>query len=270
MDNKKLMQILLRDVTELQELVLGIKNSRSFDPLDLELLYTRISGVRHMLEVVSDTAPSLKSTDRATLEVLSEKPVEPEITNLKDSIVEKVEQIKFPEPQPLDAEISKSPGTTVKEVSREAIHEKEKTEEPEEPKIVTTIEPEKPVFEKQSAPDNDEVQLEEEVAAPPQTFGEKFQHGKSVNDLLFEHGKTDYKYSNLPVSSLQSAIGINDRFLFIRELFEGKADNFTETIRKIDSMTSLHDAAVYLRENFKWKKNETSLKFIDLVKRRFL
>jgi hypothetical protein len=119
--------------------------------------------------------------------------------------------------------------------------------------------------------DNDDMELEEEtVTEGPQTLGEKFSHGRSVNDLLLEHGKTDYKFSNMPVASLQAAIGINDRFLFTRELFEGKSDTFAETIRKIDSFETIHDAAVYLRENYKWKKNETSLKFIDLVKRRFL
>jgi hypothetical protein len=119
--------------------------------------------------------------------------------------------------------------------------------------------------------ENSEVDLEEDkVAATPSTFGEKFSSSRSVNDLLLEHSKSDLKYSHMPVDSLQSAIGINDKFLFTRELFEGDADAFAQTIRIIDAMSGINDAAAYLRDNFKWKKNETSLKFIDLVKRRFL
>ena len=34
-------------------------------------------------------------------------------------------------------------------------------------------------------------------------------------------------------------------------------------------MKNEKEAAEYLRVNFKWKKNEASLKFINLVKRRF-
>jgi len=90
-----------------------------------------------------------------------------------------------------------------------------------------------------------------------------------VNDLLLEKGKSDPKVAHLPIESLASAIGINDRFLFVRELFDGKSEEFNETISQIDLMKDIHEAAAYLRNMYKWKKSETSLKFIDLVKRRF-
>ena len=79
----------------------------------------------------------------------------------------------------------------------------------------------------------------------------------------------EFKLSNRPVSSIKSAIGINDRFQFIRELFDGNADKFAETVSKIDEMKNIGEAVEYLRQSFKWKKNETSLKFVGLVKRRF-
>jgi len=34
-------------------------------------------------------------------------------------------------------------------------------------------------------------------------------------------------------------------------------------------MHELREAFNYLRERFNWKKSETSLKFVELVKRRF-
>lgn len=251
MDNKKLMQILLRDVSELEELVAGIKISGVYDPLDVELLYTRVSGVRNMLEVVSTAEtvikkPEIKEPEKETItEEIKIKTVD------KQPVIEHPEPVKpeiKPEPIPeiIEEKLVATPSVTVQEI---------------EPEVVSEIKED----------DNDEMRFEEEeIVTGPQTLGEKFTHGKSVNDLLLEHGKTDYKFSNMPVANLQTAIGINDRFLFTRELFEGNKDAFAETVRKLDSMTSIHDAAIYLRENFKWKKNDTSLKFIELVKRRFV
>ncbi|MFA5588891.1 MAG: hypothetical protein WC987_08990, partial [Mariniphaga sp.] len=61
----------------------------------------------------------------------------------------------------------------------------------------------------------------------------------------------------------------NDRFQYIRELFDGDNQKYLEAVKTIDSFDNLKDAVEYLRDNYKWKKNETSLKFVRLVKRRF-
>ena len=83
---------------------------------------------------------------------------------------------------------------------------------------------------------------------------------KNQNDLRF----------SIPIPSLSSAIGTNDRFLFTRELFDGNMDHFSETIHKLDEMKTIREAVDFLQENFQWKNNETSRKFMELVKRRFL
>ena len=77
------------------------------------------------------------------------------------------------------------------------------------------------------------------------------------------------KISSRPVTSIKSAIGINDKFQYIRELFEGNAESFNKTVDELDALNNLNEAVDYLKNNFKWKKNETSLKFVALVKRRF-
>lgn len=101
-------------------------------------------------------------------------------------------------------------------------------------------------------------------------LGDSFSKEKSVNDLVSsDTQKLENKISNMPVSSIQAAIGINDRFQYIRELFDGNADKYNDTILKLDSMADLKEAVVFLQQNFKWKKTEVSLKFVTLIKRRF-
>ena len=276
MDNKKLLHILLRDIVDLEDFIFSLKTTGTSDPFDFELMHTKISGVRHLLEVMGQR---------------EEKFVQPE----------KVQVSTQPVVERVSDDIS-SPASGVmnlrhREVA-EDIHTEVRQSEPEEKKVAATPEPEPepqpesvsptefipephpgpevaemPVITHDmpdSTEEGDEVELEEVAASGKQTLGERFVQGRSVNDLLLEQTKSESKFSNLPVTSLQSAIGINDRFLFTRELFDGNAKAFNEVIRKLDSMTGIHEAAVYLRENFKWTKTETSLKFIDLVKRRFL
>jgi len=108
-----------------------------------------------------------------------------------------------------------------------------------------------------------------EPSAPRKTVAEIFVQEKSLNDLL-PPGKTiDHQLSGTPLASLEAAIGLNDRFQFIRELFSHDPGLFNETVKEIDQLENLPQAVAYLNSHFKWKKNETSMKFAQLVKRRF-
>ncbi|MDR1859539.1 MAG: hypothetical protein LBR06_01280 [Bacteroidales bacterium] len=71
------------------------------------------------------------------------------------------------------------------------------------------------------------------------------------------------------VNRLAGAIGLNDKFQFIRELFDNDTNLFDTTVEKIDRLDNIQQAVSYLNQNFKWKKNEFSLRFAQLVKRRF-
>jgi hypothetical protein len=79
----------------------------------------------------------------------------------------------------------------------------------------------------------------------------------------------DYFKSN-PLTNLSEAIGINDRFLFIRELFDGNSESYNEAIRKLDKANSLNDAKTMLG-SFTGDKNETEAakQLFDLIKRKF-
>lgn len=133
-------------------------------------------------------------------------------------------------------------------------------------------EPEKRFQTKKSEAEQQELRLDETPADDQQNkrLGDSFSKERSVNELMSaDTQKLENKISNMPVSSIQAAVGINDRFQYIRELFDGDADKFAETVAKLDSMSDLKDAVVYLQQNFKWKKTEVSLKFVTLIKRRF-
>jgi len=71
------------------------------------------------------------------------------------------------------------------------------------------------------------------------------------------------------VSSLSEAIGINDRFLFIREIFDGNKDAYSQAIKRLDSAENIADAkAVIMSYTGNSFDNEAVKQLLDLVKRK--
>ena len=72
-----------------------------------------------------------------------------------------------------------------------------------------------------------------------------------------------------PVSSLKEAIGINDRFLFIREIFNGNSENYNNAIARLENVSCLSEAkeiiSGYIGED---SENEAVIQLLDLVKRK--
>ena len=89
-----------------------------------------------------------------------------------------------------------------------------------------------------------------------------------VNDL-FSQEKSESGYQIIPIKSIWDGIGINDRILFVRELFGNDSPRFEFAVNALNQLTTIQEAVSYLKINFKWRKTEASQKFLILVKRRF-
>lgn len=90
-----------------------------------------------------------------------------------------------------------------------------------------------------------------------------------IDEELLDQEKIDLGYTLMPLAKIGGSIGINDRFLFVRELFANNSDAFDQAITDLDQFDSIEQAVNFLKKNFKWTKNEASQKFLILVKRRF-
>lgn len=75
---------------------------------------------------------------------------------------------------------------------------------------------------------------------------------------------------NKPVTSLSDAIGVNDKFLFIREIFNGNPQTFDQAILRLDKAENLSDASTILSGYTGGNKDtEAARQLFDLVKRKF-
>jgi hypothetical protein len=73
-----------------------------------------------------------------------------------------------------------------------------------------------------------------------------------------------------PIENLAKGIGLNDKFLFSKELFDGNSQKFNAAINAINAMNSFEEAEEYINANFSWQQNNVVKHFMNLVRRRFL
>ncbi|MEO6490314.1 MAG: hypothetical protein ABIO04_10270 [Ferruginibacter sp.] len=98
----------------------------------------------------------------------------------------------------------------------------------------------------------------------------------SLNDIL-NQSKTELSdaLQEIPVKDLKKAIGLNDRFLFIKELFRGDEVMYERSIKTINSFGIYAEAEFWIKRELKLKlgwndTNPVVKQFDQLIRRRFL
>ena len=72
------------------------------------------------------------------------------------------------------------------------------------------------------------------------------------------------------LSSLRGAIGLNDKFLLIRDLFGGDNSAYEAAIDGLDGCESLDDAMLYIFDNIEWNGESDGAQLLtELLSRRF-
>jgi hypothetical protein len=116
---------------------------------------------------------------------------------------------------------------------------------------------------------------EENIKKPePITLGEKLMQGnQSFYDTLTQKKETaqEQMFQNRPVKNILSAIGINDRFYFQKELFGGDAELFNSIIAKLNLLNDMESAEKMFAESTDWDENNEAVQaFKNIIKRRYL
>ena len=86
--------------------------------------------------------------------------------------------------------------------------------------------------------------------------------------------EVSHKLKDEPVKDLRKAIGVNDRFLYINELFRGDEAMYERSIKTINNFSILAEAEFWIRRELKvkigWSESDPVVKQFDqLVRRRF-
>lgn len=102
-----------------------------------------------------------------------------------------------------------------------------------------------------------------------------FEYPESLNDRLKEVKiELSQSLTSAPIKDLKKAIGVNDRFLFINELFRGDEAMYERSIKTIQNFSIYAEAEFWIRRELKvkigWHDSHPVVKQFDqLIKRRF-
>ncbi len=104
-----------------------------------------------------------------------------------------------------------------------------------------------------------------------QTSSSNQSHYLQLTEQLGRQLKSQMGYQ--PLSTLVGAFGLNERLLFINELFSGSSENFSDAIKNLDTRSSLEDA-INLIDNLASQHNwsdtpEAVEEFLQKIYRRF-
>ena len=125
-------------------------------------------------------------------------------------------------------------------------------------------------------PEPEPEEPEEEEDSGIRTYRIVRENVPTLGDLLekTEDNSLVARLQRKPVSDLISAIGINDKFLFLNELFGGSMEKYNKSIRSLNSFSTLLGAKTYMSElqiEFQWDcSSDAYKKLADLVERRFI
>ncbi len=119
----------------------------------------------------------------------------------------------------------------------------------------------------ESVKDKQQREIHESIA------GEK---KASLNDKLKQTNlELSDSLQEVPVKDLKKAVGINDRFLFIKELFRGDEVMYERSIKTINGFSIYPEAEYWIKRELKlklaWDETNPAVKQFDqLIRRRFL
>ncbi|HOO85116.1 MAG TPA: hypothetical protein PLS94_11150 [Prolixibacteraceae bacterium] len=287
MDKKIILELIKKDINELQLLTEAMTKNPDHDNILLEVSIGRTQTLLSQLDLLKSIhGESKPANEQATSAIIEDTPeidtkVEPknvseDVTQTDNKEPELSENNPIKSTEIINNTIPDEPDNpkneTIDDFTVEAPEITNKEEDIQAPPISEQKTESNATASTEEKEENKEEEKEEisedSDEKKPQVFGEQFSKEPSLNERFSDLQKTRAAVIGHPVHSLRKAIGLNDRFMFTRELFENNSDKFDETINALDKAENIVDAVEYLEQNFKWKKNDASLKFMELVKRR--
>lgn len=154
-----------------------------------------------------------------------------------------------------------------------------------EPPKPVVIQPEpQPVVEKIPEPKSEplpdpvpEIQVQPVIKEIKQDINETMAvNGKSLNERLAGGSEKEIAHvlHGEPIKDLRKGIGLNDRYVFVNELFRGDETMYERSIKTINSFNIYAEAQYWMERELKIKlgwddNNHTVKQFYALVRRRF-
>jgi hypothetical protein len=297
MDLKSAINIILRDLKEAGDLIDDLGNKPDFPRLQVELAKSKCKSAEELIRLIGEIIADYHPERNEHLQEETKEELQDQLHRVAQKQQEKVQEQQGEQQEKFQEETPKKQD----ELQAEPPKQQEQHREDEEAQSG-------PGAEDPGLFDNDMLDLEEDLeeitkaedqhddtlradTGKDSTQGEKghidsiepgqgkkserivadkFSHLASrINEKVGESKKSEGKARTMPVTDLNRALGINDRFYFIRELFNGNENSFRETIDRLNKADSKEEATSILSESVKdISDSGPALELLELVERK--
>jgi len=195
--------------------------------------------------------------------------LETEIEEEEEFEDEEEDEIEFEEEETEDLEM-------LSDINLDDIEFDEDDSEDEVPPVQNTA-PAYPIEMPHSRYYGDEIEIENPIPVKPATIGEQFKRDRPTLNEIVSSYKPDesigVRLQQTNISDLMKSIDMNQKFMFVKELFKGNGSAFTEEINKLNEFRKLNEAIPYLESiklKYKWdSQSEAYAELSRLVLRKF-
>ena len=234
MDFDSTIDIIIKDLREAREIIDDLKNYPGVPHLQIELIKSKCKSAEEIIAL-------LKTMKQENQLPYSQK-------------TEKIKIKKSSEPSSLDK---------LFEIGDEAGIDAESN----------LLNEEKPVAADQPVVKKPSAKIEIEKPAETTTVADKFTDASNTLYDQFGNLKKEPDISAViktkPVVNLTEAIGINEKFLFMHEIFNDNQESYNEAIEKLNSVANMPDArAVIMSYTGNNEESEATRQLLDLVRRK--
>lgn len=107
--------------------------------------------------------------------------------------------------------------------------------------------------------------------APRPVLGEVIKPVETISDTIAP--KPDMAtqiHRQSTVMDLRRAVGVNDKYLLIRDLFGGNGSLYEITIRRLNEFQTFDECLIYIAKNFSWNPDSDGARLLmDVLERKF-
>ncbi len=283
MEIKHTIEILTKDIQDIENLVRNFENYPVPPQIEIDLAMAKLRNAYDLLHMISEDTRAYRSTGIQPPAREAQAPENTSYTTTgKDIVNDERAAGKEPAdtgtdeersaaegvmPEPADSEGGQADGPVDVKTPGKETPSAEKTPPPAEPGGATDVAAEN----RQVEPDSKEPAQEEIRKAS--ILAEKFATGKSINEKIAPGGERNLssRLTGEAIDSIKRHIGLNDRFLIIRELMHGNNEAYDQLIRQLDECSNFDHALEIISSTFPEKQEHEGVEIlVKLARRKYL
>lgn len=273
-----------REIENLQEAVyeqsqIILKHKQQIPQIELDIILDNLRKLYQAYAVLNKLNNTVSEADSVTEEkpdtskgAQQEKNQEPFVPNLPKEAYKETPQESLKDiPAETNTEEEKAHQKKAVESTQKDTNKEEKT-------IETEKKEEKPKVAEEKVEQSEDKDTSPDLFSETVTMSDKFKNDtKSINEKIAQSlvdRTLASKIKKSPIADLKAAIGVNEKFRFIGELFDGNFASYNETIDKLNSFNNIEEAAKYLEillGKYKWKSDMPAFVMLsELIGRRYM